>query len=532
MAYNHPWPPEDGNKFQVNNLHQAMQYDTAGRPVIRTITTTGPGAAGSTSAFGESLSVPLTPVIQLDGIYGIDQPEFERYTAASGNVGVTGSLMEVSTGTSANGYGVLRSKRSLRYRPGQGAVTRFTAKFSTPVAGTTQRAGFFNQEQALQIGYDGSDFGILRASGGKAHIHCLEITTPAGPSSETLTLILNDHTVVVSLTTSTIAGNSYEIANAIKNDAIANASWTIEYSSTKVCIVSTSLGPLGGGFSYSTTGNIVINMSPDRLGVAQTNNWTYRTAFNIDTLDGNGPSGMDIDLTKLNVFQIHFRWLGAGELRFAVEDDETGDLIYFHHIHYTNRNTDVHMDNPSLKVGYVAANLSGAPISQNVKVSGASMMAGIEGIIVPTTLPTAVSISNTTNIGANTLTHVMTIKNRLIYRDKINTRDLILKNLNAAFTQASATAVEVFLFYQHDNLPALTYYPVSETQSSVMYSDTQTAAGQNGNVPIYIITVLQNVSEDLENYNLKIPPNATLSIFVRSTAQITRSSLALTWLED
>ena len=157
-------------------------------------------SASSTSAFGEQVTVPITPVIQLDGLYGLLDKNFETFTGPSlvgsidGSAGVTTSLMEVATGD-GYGYGVLRSRRAVRYRPGQGAMTRFTAAFTGSVDGTTnlgvgitgytQRAGFFTQEQALQIGFDDTNgkFGILRQNGGKAQIETLTIATGAATST-------------------------------------------------------------------------------------------------------------------------------------------------------------------------------------------------------------------------------------------------------------------------------------------------------------------------------------------------------------
>ena len=43
---------------------------------------------------------------------------------------------------------------------------------------------------------------------------------------------------------------------------------------------------------------------------------------------------------------------------------------------------------------------------------------------------------------------------------------------------------------------------VSETQSSVYYSNTQDVTTLGDNVPLYIIDVLESVSENLETLNL------------------------------
>ena len=84
-------------------------------------------SATERSAFGEPVSVPINPVIQLDGLYGLDERKFETFTGTfTGNPGTattTGTLMQAATDASGIGsYGVIRSRRAVRYRPGQGML--------------------------------------------------------------------------------------------------------------------------------------------------------------------------------------------------------------------------------------------------------------------------------------------------------------------------------------------------------------------------------------------------------------------------
>ena len=100
---------------------------------------------GGTGVFGENLSESITPVLQLDGLYGIgDDNLFQLNSAGSGGQSVdSNGLMTVNSGIGAGNFATLRSKRSIRYRPGQGSMCRFTAMW--PVGFTTgyqQVAGY------------------------------------------------------------------------------------------------------------------------------------------------------------------------------------------------------------------------------------------------------------------------------------------------------------------------------------------------------------------------------------------------------
>lgn len=44
----------------------------------------------------------------------------------------------------------------------------------------------------------------------------------------------------------------------------------------------------------------------------------------IDPLNGSGPSGVTLDLTQANIYEIHYQWLGAGTVRFFIN----GILVY------------------------------------------------------------------------------------------------------------------------------------------------------------------------------------------------------------
>jgi len=492
--------------------------------------------ATSRSAFGEAIAVPVTPVLQLDGLYDLDPQQFETFQAG-GTAGTSDTLMRVTTGTGQFGYGVLRSRRAVRYRPGQGAVARFTAKFteSAPgvgVDGYTQRAGFFTQEQAVQIGFNGTEFGVLRENGGKAHIENLTITAPAGVTSD---IIITYPTQGASTSTETIAvliGDTVqEVAQKIALAFAVNPFYIVETYDDKVCFLARSVGAKGSAFNYDagTTQTTATSVNV-QVGVAHTSLWTPQADFNFDTLDGNGPSKVTIDPTKLNVFQINFRWLGAGEIRYAIENPINGDMIYFHHEHYSNRNVDVHIDNPSLKIGYVAASLGGT--GTDVVVEGGSMMGAIEGVITTTKFPTATFRESDTNLTADTWHHVLTVSNNLVFRGKINTREILLKNINSAFSGTGPVTVALLL--NATGLATTREFVSLNEYSSASSSNTTSVVTLGDQRLMYIFDVEAggSGSQVLEDLRIAIPPSNQLSVLIRSPQQISRNAISMSWVED
>ena len=484
------------------------------------------GTASASSAFGESIAVPVTPVLQLDGLYGLNTNKFETYTSGTGIV-TSNTLMKASTGTGAYGYGVVRSKRAVRYRPGQGALARFTAQFSGIVTGYTQRAGFFSQEQALQVGYHTTgQFGILRENGGKAHIHRFTITS-AATGTENITVTLAG----VAKTVSISSGITTHNATGIGTQTFPG--WIVDYQDSKVEFLSTTVGIKTGTFSIVSSGTLVATSTTAQTGVAHSSNWTYQEDWNFDTLTGVGgttnPSGVTLDPTKLNVYQINFRWLGVGEMRFAIENPNTGDMMPIHHIHYSNKNHDVHLDNPSLKIGYVAAELNGSS-GVGVTVSGASMMGAIEGIINTTTYP--VAAYNTKSGGMNvtdTIYHLLTIKNNLIANDKINTREIILKRLTGGTTASASNPCTLYLYIDPTYSLPLDFTPIGGSSS---YSSTGCLI--TGGTPIAVFNLTSGAPDhfDLDNLRLVLPPQTKFAVAVSSSAVMQTASCGVTFVED
>lgn len=46
-----------------------------------------------------------------------------------------------------------------------------------------------------------------------------------------------------------------------------------------------------------------------------------QSAFNYDKLDGQGPSGQILDVTKANLYEIRFQWLGVGNVEYFINND-------------------------------------------------------------------------------------------------------------------------------------------------------------------------------------------------------------------
>lgn len=72
-----------------------------------------------------------------------------------------------------------------------------------------------------------------------------------------------------------------------------------------------------------------------------------QSQFNVDPLDGTGPSGYVFDPQKMQMIFIDYAWYGAGKIRYGVRG-QNGNIIYFHEIPQNNVNTEAYMRSGNL----------------------------------------------------------------------------------------------------------------------------------------------------------------------------------------
>ena len=513
----------DTNEMLSNNktIYEVVQVGTG--PQGNVVSQANPfpvtAAGAGSSAFGETLSAEHTCVVQLDALYGIggeQADQFQTYTANGGVATTENNMFKVSSSANTYSYGVVRSKRFLRYRPGQGAVGRFAAKFDTPTALTTQRAGLFNQEDALMVGYDGTDFGVLYAHDGLAHIHQFLIT--AGPSASTnATITLNGTAFTVPL----VSGETvYQTAARISRFDFGSA-WIAEQRDDRVVFLSTATNPLAGAFSFShatATATLTVRQS----GVAVTEEW-------IAQADWNGPGKSVVwDPSKFNVYQIQYRWLGAGVIRFSAEHPDTGEIVLLHSIHHVNRNTTLHLGNPSMKIGYVSYNLGGGAKT----VYGGSMMMAVEGTITRNDFPRAAH-ADKTGLAKDLNHHLLTVENPTTREGKINTKELILQDLVVSSQCSDPAKISLYLNEElltgvHD----LRTRPKTIAMVSLATGTFANTATSITPVIAYTLGINGTLQFDLTPYRLIVPAGGKVSVAISASQSISRAICALTWLAD
>jgi hypothetical protein len=88
-----------------------------------------------------------------------------------------------------------------------------------------------------------------------------------------------------------------------------------------------------------------------------------KASWNIDPMDGSGPSGYTLDLTKAQILWMDVEWLGLGTVRIGFIIN--GEFVHCHSFHHANLITSTYITTASLPLRYEITN-TGATASTSV----------------------------------------------------------------------------------------------------------------------------------------------------------------------
>lgn len=119
--------------------------------------------------------------------------------------------------------------------------------------------------------------------------------------------------------------------------------------------------------------------------------------WNGDKLDGTGPSGITLDVTKTQILFMDFEWLGVGSVRCGFIID--GNYIICHTFNNANSQTAVYMQTAILPVRYEITNTGTTTSSSTMKQICSSVMS--EGGYEQKTLNNVVRMSSALSMGTS-----------------------------------------------------------------------------------------------------------------------------------
>lgn len=163
-SYQHPFP-----NYQLNDLHQAMDYNAAGQPVIRVITGTGTGSGNAAvngnagiDAFGRMrVSSPVT-LFDSQNRY-LNGGYFSTSVTGSGSYtyNANGSNFSLAVSAASGDEVLAQSKTVQLYQPGKSLLIMNTFAMATLKTGLRQRVGYFTTGNGVFFEANGTTLNLV-----------------------------------------------------------------------------------------------------------------------------------------------------------------------------------------------------------------------------------------------------------------------------------------------------------------------------------------------------------------------------------
>ena len=204
------------------------------------------------------------------------------------------------------------------------AVLGFAAQMSVVSwHGATVRSGIFDDQNGIFWEYDGTQISVVQRTGTKQ---------VAG----TIAMTVDDNLV---------AGTNTRFRDQLKaGDRIIIKGMTHVISKVED---QTTM--------YVTPDFRGVNNIAGTKAMLITDKKVKQSEFNLDRLDGTGPSGYDLDPAKMQMIGIQYSWYGAGFIDFMLRGSD-GNFVFAHRMRNSNVNTEAFMRSGNLPVRYEVTN--------------------------------------------------------------------------------------------------------------------------------------------------------------------------------
>ena len=145
-SYVHP------NEENLFNLHKAMEYNTLGQPIIRTVQSSSGYEPSGTDAFGRlQVAAPQT-LLDSQNVYK-ENTKFFTVTSgtASTSFDANASLVNMNVNSASGDEIIKETKRVFPYQPGKAMEILATFCFNEPKTNLRQRVGYFGTNNGIYL---------------------------------------------------------------------------------------------------------------------------------------------------------------------------------------------------------------------------------------------------------------------------------------------------------------------------------------------------------------------------------------------
>ena len=254
--------------------------------------------------------------------------------------------------------------------------------------------------------------------------------------------------------------------------------------------------------------------------------WIAKSSFNLDKLDGTGVSGVNLDPTKLNIFQLSIGYLGARGCVFSVLSPITGYWVNFHDYSFHNvLSSQTQSINPTMTFGIQAINTTN---NTNIVVRCGSVGVFIVG--KRERIGSTYGVNNFKSV-ATTDTNIVTVRNNTTINGVTNQSQIRIRSLSVSTVAAVPVVFKLIKNTTLGGVPAYTNIDATNScaafdvaGTTVTGGNTQfnTTIGANGNAFI-----------DLTEFDIFLAQNETLTCTAAAISGAAANHVvAINWNED
>lgn len=269
-------------------------------------------------------------------------------------------------------------------------------------------------------------------------------------------------------------------------------------------------------------------------GTANGNQTVAQASWNIDKLNGTGPSGLTLDLTKTQILVIDYQALYVGRVRVGF--DIGGQVVYCHQFVHANLVATPYIQYASLPVrcgmtctGTVSTTMRficSSVLSENSQ----GLASGIHNTVI-----------GSVTAGNGTDTHILSVRPKTTFNSLTNRTKIDLVDLNFLVTGNSPIIWKLVVGQAISG--TTTFADVNTTHSSMEYNTAGTASGSPYLVldSGFVASSSQNKGNVENTLSARVPItldaagavrlNGTLSVLVQGVGGTSACQVSMVWAE-
>jgi len=345
-----------------------------------------------------------------------------------------------------------------------------------------------------------------------------------------ITVELDGETTVV--TTTPLASIQEQAQELASHDySGVGQGWTAYATSNVITFLSDQSAALSGAYSITVgaTG-MTYTTSTVRVGASATDNWTLQPSWNLDSMDGTGPSGITLDPETGNVYQMALQWLGYGAITYSIANPATGAWVDVHREAYSNTSTSPHTENPTMGLMFECRNSAAGTTNAALQVSSAASFTEGEDLALG---PMLGAEGSAAVIDSGNVVHVLSVRNDAVVNDVTGSGVMRLLSISAGFAQGGGVAQMLVRIHRGGTETIDPIIPLTWENGQILasQSSTETTLTDNGDV-LYSRPVRSNQSfdADVSGYNINLYPGEYVVFSVEASADIGHSgTIGTTW---